>query len=613
MKRLAAALPLALLCPGLLLGLVLLGGIFAGEREESLRALDERDVAVVRAAQESVRARLARGLDESRAVAKDALEDPLQEDGALLLFRAGEQVLPRVARFRTGSAAEAMWQGLQTRGPRAAATAEEGPVAQRLLKAAAVVDALRSGRDEEVERTVRAFLAHRALYQVPTPKDVVTTLWLTERLAASGRADPALLRALLRDGVRGERNAQLVGLQRLLVARPEQFSKEDFGKVAARVQEVSERLGVDAQDFAERVRGMTGVAASATGGSVVPLSLPVREPTLAYGYYVEPDGPAGARGLRVDLPATLLTVTEELRALGLLTAEEALTLRLPDGPSPLQTLGVALESPDSLRARGRVDSRLALKTFLLFGSGLLAAGFVVFASLAQARKRRLVALRGELLATVSHELRTPLSAIRVMAETLERRAAGTPGVGDYPARIVGEADALGRLVENILAFNQLEKGKLAARPEPLSLTEVLERVSEEVRASAPARVHVHIEGADGVTVKADPTLLPILLSNLLHNAARHAGKDEVQIHLRAKDTADRLSLTVADDGPGIPKEDWARIFDEYERSRGPTKPARGGSGLGLAICRRIMALHRGEIRVAQSGPGGTTFELVFPR
>ena len=70
---------------------------------------------------------------------------------------------------------------------------------------------------------------------------------------------------------------------------------------------------------------------------------------------------------------------------------------------------------------------------------------------------------------MSHELRTPLSAIRALAETLERRVGGQPGAGNYPSRIVAEADGLGRLVENILSFNRLDKGRWESRREPVPL------------------------------------------------------------------------------------------------------------------------------------------------
>jgi two-component system sensor histidine kinase SenX3 len=71
-------------------------------------------------------------------------------------------------------------------------------------------------------------------------------------------------------------------------------------------------------------------------------------------------------------------------------------------------------------------------------------------------------------------------------------------------------------------------------------------------------------------------------------------------------------VRVSDNGVGIPRESWEAVFEEFRRLRNQTLPAKGGSGLGLAICRRIMTLHGGAIRVAASGPEGTTFELTFP-
>jgi signal transduction histidine kinase len=198
-----------------------------------------------------------------------------------------------------------------------------------------------------------------------------------------------------------------------------------------------------------------------------------------------------------------------------------------------------------------------------------------------------------------------------MAETLERRVGGMPGAGNYPSRIISEADALGRLVENILTYNRLEKGRWEARREQVPLAELLQRVVEDAAAQNATRVELKAEGLAGLSLPADPELLRMLFSNLVHNACRYTTRSPVELRVEARQEGGTV-VRFSDNGVGIPRESWEAVFEEFRRLRNEALPARGGSGLGLAICRRIMSLHGGTVRVAASGPEGTTFELSFP-
>ncbi len=227
--------------------------------------------------------------------------------------------------------------------------------------------------------------------------------------------------------------------------------------------------------------------------------------------------------------------------------------------------------------------------------------------LAQARKVRFVQLKEDFVSMVSHELRTPLASIRVMAETLGRKLKGQPDARDYPERIVRAADRLHGLVENVLTFERAERGRLSPRREDVRLGEAVDRASEGV----PAAVN-KAPGVDEVVLNADFELLTLLLSNLANNACRHSGRgDGVHIQVEASLAAEggeAVVVRLSDNGRGIAARDHERVFEEFRR--GPSD--KGGTGLGLAICRRIMRAHGGEIRIAESGPDGTTFEMRFP-
>jgi two-component system, OmpR family, sensor histidine kinase SenX3 len=238
----------------------------------------------------------------------------------------------------------------------------------------------------------------------------------------------------------------------------------------------------------------------------------------------------------------------------------------------------------------------------------LAVGAVV----SQRRKQRYLELKSDFVAAVSHELRTPLASLRVMAETLEHRLEGEAKARDYPRRIVAEADALSGLVENILSFNRLDKGRWVAHRRPLALAEFQKSLEEEARAYGLAQVEVTFEGFADERIEADPELLRLLFSNLLRNACRYNANDPVRVRFAASREGGALSIRAFDNGVGIPAEARDEVFEEFKRLKG--QPGRGGpgSGLGLSLCRRIMGLHGGTLTLEASSSSGSTFWMHFP-
>jgi signal transduction histidine kinase len=601
---LAIGLGLAVLAAGLMA----LHGIFVREREGGRLALETQRRALEQYARLTLADSLRRALEEAAPRLKQASEDPLVPDADLLLFRAGVQRLPRTwtPREEDSALARRLHGELERGGPVALAAGEEPeePWTERLLLMHRFLGALRSGDRPRLEGTFREWLAHRARFVLPVTKEAAATLWMLERFQAEGRPDSQLMRGLLREGLQGAGGTRLEGLQRMLLERRAAFGRSDFAFLRERVAHLSELTHVEFVDFNAR--------AAAAPSPSLGVALPVPEPLLRPdGWYVEPAGVDGARGVRVDLTGLLETVRGAMQERGLLAEGDRLALSRADAPVTVSALAVVLESPRLVEAATELQSGYRLKALLLGFSGALALVIIGLAVLAHERKVRFLALRSEFVSTVSHELRTPLSAIRVMAETLERRVGGSPGAGDYPSRIVKEADALGRLVENILTYNRLEKKRWEARRERVPLAELVERVVEDASAQNAARVELKTEGLAGISLPGDPELLRILFSNLVHNACRYTARTPVELRVEATPGATTV-VRFGDNGVGIPKESWEAVFEEFRRLQQGALPARGGSGLGLAICRRILALHGGAIHIAASGSEGTTFALTFP-
>lgn len=271
-----------------------------------------------------------------------------------------------------------------------------------------------------------------------------------------------------------------------------------------------------------------------------------------------------------------------------------------------------LDSPRLEASERALVSAFTWKTVLLALTAVLGLSVVLIARLAERREQATLALQKDFISTVSHELRTPLAAIRVMAETLERKLGSEGPAKDYPRRLVAATDGLTFLIDNILSFNRIEAGRLTPRPEPVALSTLEPLLHDDAKLALERPVRVTCEGlAELPPVHVDPELLRIVVLNLLRNAWKHAGAAEPTCAVTGRVEGDDVVLSFADTGPGIPADAHDAVFAAFHR----LESARGtrGAGLGLALARRIARLHQGDLRVARSSPSGTTFELRLPR
>ncbi len=598
-------------------GLIGLWRVFHRERDQARQAQAQQRQTLERYARQALEQRLERDLRTAGVEAERALRDPLLAAGHLLWVAAGRQLLPRVASPLPGAAtpaADSYRALLDSRHETARADAGAPWQRQQELHRQ-FLNALARSSERDVEAALRALLRHRARFRAAPERDLPAMLALLQAFRRDSSPAPELLRALLHDGLDDGRGGRLESLSRLLLEHRNRFTAGDFKFLGERLVELAGPAQVPYQAFLERSReppAMVSVPAEVAQGQM--------ELLHAGRWLVRREPGQELIGVRIELGDLLREVAGEMRSGGLLdTGDEVrpAAQTLPDH-LPLDQLRLEVDSARGPRQAADVAARYRLKAGLLLLSAALAASMAILTAALQARRYRLVELKSEFIATVSHELRTPLASVRLLAETVARRAkAPSPQRGtnettfrDYPERIVREIDGLSFLVENILSFNRLERQRVEPRLTRVPLAELVDQVREEIESQIDRRVV--IEGPDSeVVLTVDRELIKLLLLNLARNAALYNDRDPVTVVFEYRQIGNRPEILVRDNGRGIPEPERGKIFDEFYRPQGSVRSTRG-TGLGLAICRRIAELHRGRIDVAESSSDGTTFRLELP-
>jgi PAS domain S-box-containing protein len=224
------------------------------------------------------------------------------------------------------------------------------------------------------------------------------------------------------------------------------------------------------------------------------------------------------------------------------------------------------------------------------------------------RLRALDQMKNTFLAAVSHELRSPLTTVLGLAVTLETMDLPERERNDLLGRLSANARKLERLLSDLLDIDRLSRGIVTAERHTVDVGELV-RVTVSATAEHMGEREVEVE-AGPILASVDAPKVERIVENLMVNAARHT-PEGTTVWVRAVPFRDGALIVVEDDGPGIPDDLKASIFDPFRQ--GPThSPHRPGTGIGLTLVRHFVELHSGSVWVEDRAGGGASFHAYLP-
>lgn len=222
-------------------------------------------------------------------------------------------------------------------------------------------------------------------------------------------------------------------------------------------------------------------------------------------------------------------------------------------------------------------------------------------------------LRANMLRAISHDLRTPLTAISGNASNLLSNGADF----DEDTRrqlysdIYDDSLWLINVVENLLSVTRIEDGRMALRPSAELVEEIVTEALNHVGRGRTDHVITFTCEDEWLMARADARLIVQVVVNIVDNALKYTPPGS-HIDITAAREDDKVVVTIADDGPGVPPEVGERVFDMFFSGSNRAADSRRSLGLGLALCRSIITAHGGIISLSQNQPHGAVFRFTLP-
>lgn len=238
--------------------------------------------------------------------------------------------------------------------------------------------------------------------------------------------------------------------------------------------------------------------------------------------------------------------------------------------------------------------------------GDLVRDFNVMAS----RIEELVSRQRQLIYDISHELRSPLARLNVALD-LARERKGTDPSFDHMQR---DIERLNEMIGRLLTIARLDSAATPLAMAPVELSELIAQIVHDAEFEARQRnVAVTLSAGPACSIVGNAELLSSAIENVVRNAVHYTEPStNVEVTVTVEDSANQVTLSVRDSGPGIPVSELTRVFLPFYRTAEARDRISGGAGLGLAIADRVIRSHGGTISAANVQPHGLEIRIALP-
>ncbi|NQZ06887.1 MAG: HAMP domain-containing histidine kinase [Algicola sp.] len=494
----------------------------------------------------------------------------------------GNIVYPYPFKGNSNKAVSDLWQ----------AYADRTDSGERVTALAKIEQALNDKDDERTAQASNEYFTLVENFQVSPLEEVISGLAFLQ-LGQKARWNNALITQLLLGG-----SSSLRPLSYYLFKHNSGFSSADLTLAVNIIQANLEAANIDAAWFTHNARYLT------LQPQINDLSTLADFSIINQKRVYRVIGNQLGLLLSFDLPQLLSQVQVTLKNQGILAQSDNIAVSA-DSQQPENVTGLmfTIQRQTWTTQTQRQQWFFAVKLFLLLA--LVIALLLISKIITQRREKeqQTITLREQFINLVSHELKTPLAAIRIMTETLDKRASRQMSLKDYPTRIVGEVDRLWLMVDNLLSLNRIKSGEMQLQLAPTSLHQLLGRVCDKFEGQQGFSNNLPAKLSSSV----DPLLFELVISNLISNGLKYNEQPQATVDFTYDERCN--AILVQDNGCGINKAHWQQVFDEFYRIE--QTQTQSGTGVGLSLCKLIMQLHQGDIAIVESSSAGTLWQLTL--
>ena len=230
----------------------------------------------------------------------------------------------------------------------------------------------------------------------------------------------------------------------------------------------------------------------------------------------------------------------------------------------------------------------------------------------ESEAQRVHDVRRDFVANISHELKTPIGALSLLSEAVLGAKEDAEAVSRFAARMQVEAKRLTDLVQEIIQLSRVQDSDPLKEPQLISASDIIKEALDQCRTTADSRqITLTFQDFEDGMILGDRDQLTMAIHNLIENAINYSPAD-TKVAVSTSIENDIITISVADQGIGIPEVEVERIFERFYRVDPARSRETGGTGLGLSIVKHITTKHGGEISVWSSENVGSTFSIRLP-